>query len=121
MASRKVGESLQCASCGHEYASEAAVQFKGLPKPKVFDASDAARKIEVFRESEKGRFLPLLQTLHRQSFTQRCDLHKKEVEATDFCLEFERKPTPRWRKRPRSRAEVSNGCSHRSNPEPAQP
>ena len=89
---KKVGEDLRCASCGHEYPSEEQVPFKAAARPKVFDASDAAPKVAVFRDAEKGRFCRYCQHYLVNPFTQRCSLHRTEVEATDVCPDFEAKP-----------------------------
>lgn len=86
---KKAGETLKCAACGHEYAAESEVPFKQKKAPQVFDQSDAARKISVFSESEKGRTCHYCKHYVVNPFTQRCGLSFKAVEATDSCGKFE--------------------------------
>ena len=89
---KKVGETLKCSSCGHEYAREEDVPFQAVSKPRVFDESDALKKVEIFQESEKGRFCHYCRHYVVNPFTQRCSRHGKEVEATDVCGDFEAEP-----------------------------
>ncbi|MFH0954094.1 MAG: hypothetical protein V1873_07170 [Verrucomicrobiota bacterium] len=96
----KVGESLLCASCGHEYAAEAEVPFKGRPKPQVFTDADKSAKVEVFHEDEKGRICRYCLSYLVNPFTQWCSVHKKEVEATDTCPKFTPRPPPKEEKKP---------------------
>ena len=88
---KKVGETLTCASCGHEYASEAEVPFKQKAAPKVFDSSDAPRTIKVFRENEAERLCRHCRHFVVNPFLQRCGRSGKLVEATDTCRDFEKK------------------------------
>ncbi|MEI6971818.1 MAG: hypothetical protein WCL44_09915 [bacterium] len=91
---RKSGETLSCAACGHEYADENSVPFKQKNPPKVFDHSDAAPVISVFRESEKGRICRYCKHYVVNPFSQRCGLSFKAVEATDSCPKFEIQDKP---------------------------
>ena len=91
---KKTGEILKCAACGHEYAGEADVPFKQRKAPRVFNESDAGRKISVFQESEKGRTCRYCRHYVVNPFTQRCGLSFKSVEATDTCGSFEVAPKP---------------------------
>ena len=91
----KVGETLTCTSCGHEYASEESVPFKGKKVLQVFSDADRSAKIEVFHEDEKGRLCRYCINYIVNPFTQWCSLHKKEVEATDTCPQFKLKPLPK--------------------------
>jgi DNA-directed RNA polymerase subunit RPC12/RpoP len=92
---KKVGETLRCAACGHEYASEAEVPFKGPARPRVFDESDAPKAVQVFASEEKGRFCRYCRHYVINPFTQRCSLHNRGVESTDACAEFEPRPDPK--------------------------
>lgn len=89
---RKTGESLTCASCGHEYASEADVPFKRNHKPRIFDASDAPKVIKVFNEAEVERLCRHCRHYVVNPFIQRCGKHGRLVEATDTCRDFGKKP-----------------------------
>jgi hypothetical protein len=96
----KVGDALVCASCGHEYAAEAEVPFKGKTEVKVFSEADRSAKVEVFREDEKGRICRYCANYIVNPFTQWCGLHKKEVEATDTCAQFALRPPTKVEKKP---------------------
>ena len=88
---KKVGESLECASCGHVYAQQEDVPFKGKKVVQVFTEADKSAKVEVFEEDEAGRLCRYCRHYVVNPFTQWCGLHKKEVEATDTCPQFDRK------------------------------
>jgi hypothetical protein len=85
---RKIGETLKCASCGREFAGESEVPFREKQKIRVFDESDATPRVTVFREDEKGRCCRYCRHYVVNPFTQRCAVHRREVEATDACTEF---------------------------------
>ena len=91
----KINEILTCASCGHEYASEKDVSFKGNKTFHVFSNADRSAKIKVFHEDEKGRICRYCLHYIINPFTQWCGLHKKEVEATDTCVQFKPRPSPK--------------------------
>jgi hypothetical protein len=86
---RKVGEVLSCTACGHEFAGESDVPFRDRRAPRVFDDSDRSRPVQVFRDDEKGRICRHCRHYVVNPFTQRCDLRRKVVEATDSCDRFE--------------------------------
>ncbi len=88
---KKVGESLECTSCGHVYAREEDVPFKGKKVVQVFTEADKSAKVEVFEENEAGRLCRYCLHYVVNPFTQWCGLHKKKVEATDTCPQFDRK------------------------------
>lgn len=90
----KTGEALTCALCGHEFASEAEIAFKGSRKPKVFSEDDRPRPVKVFREDEKGKMCRYCAEYVVNPFLQRCGLHRCEVQATDTCPHFRPKPPP---------------------------
>lgn len=92
---KKVGEILTCASCGHEYASEADVPFKQKATPKIFDASDAPRTVKVFRENEAENLCRYCKHFVVNPFLQRCGRTGKLVEATDTCRDFQKKVVPK--------------------------
>lgn len=88
---KKTGEKFICSSCGHEYAGEQEVPFKGRKQVKVFTDADKSRKVEVFDDSERGRNCRYCKNYVVNPFTQMCGLHLKKVQATDYCDSFERK------------------------------
>lgn len=90
----KTGEALTCALCGHVFASEAEIAFKGSRKPKVFSEDDRPRPVKVFREDEKGKMCRYCAEYVVNPFLQRCGLHRCEVQATDTCPHFRPKPPP---------------------------
>jgi hypothetical protein len=92
---RKTGEILTCAACGHEYASEADVPFKARPAVKVFTEADRSAPVKVFRAGEAERLCRHCVHYVVNPFMQWCGVHKKEVEATDTCDRFQRRPDPK--------------------------
>jgi hypothetical protein len=92
---KKTGERFVCAACGHVYPSEKDLPLKTGHKPSIFGDDDAPRKVNVFGEEEKGRNCRCCKHYLVNPFTQRCGLHLKEVQATDHCADFDRKPEPK--------------------------
>lgn len=92
---KKTAERFVCAACGHVYPSEKDVPFKAGKKPSIFGDDDAPKKVDIFKEDEKGRNCRYCKHYLVNPFTQRCGLHFKEVQATDCCADFERKPEPK--------------------------
>lgn len=88
----KVGETLTCASCGHEFADEAEVQFKVPAAPVVFTEADRPRDPKVFEEGENQRLCRYCANYVVNPFVQWCAQHRKEVEATDTCSAFRARP-----------------------------
>jgi hypothetical protein len=85
----RVAERWACVSCGHEYPDEESTPFKDGPRrPKVFSEADRPKTIEVFHESEKGRFCRYCEHYVVNPFLQKCSLHFTVVEATDTCPDF---------------------------------
>lgn len=84
----KVGDTLRCALCPHEFADESEVPFKGSRRPKVFTDDDRPRPLKVFSEDEKGRMCRYCAEYVVNPFIQRCGLHQCEVQATDTCPHF---------------------------------
>lgn len=86
----KTGERLTCSSCGFEYASEESVPFKARrADPVVFTEADRSAKVEVFDEGETRRLCRYCANYIVNPFTQFCAFHKKEVQATDTCQQFQ--------------------------------
>jgi len=86
----KTGEKLICSSCGFEYASESEVPFKAkADEPQVFTEADRSAKVEVFEEGESQQLCRYCANYIVNPFTQFCAIHKKEVQATDTCGQFE--------------------------------
>jgi hypothetical protein len=96
----KVGETLTCTACGHEYATEDAVPFKGKKVVKVFTDADRSAEIKVFAEKEAERLCRHCTHYLVNPFKQWCAVHRKEVEATDTCSRFEVRPPPKEEKLP---------------------
>lgn len=87
----KTGEKLICSSCGFEYTSEEDVPFKAKEsEPEVFTEADRSAKVEVFDAGENARLCRYCANYIVNPFTQFCSLHKKEVQATDTCPQFEK-------------------------------
>lgn len=88
----RVGETLTCAACGHEYASEEEVPFKHRAGVRVFTEADRSAEVKLFQQDEKGRLCRYCANYVVNPFTQWCSLHRREVEATDTCLQFTPRP-----------------------------
>ena len=89
---KKTGERLFCASCGHEFPSETEVSFKEKKKLDIFSDDEKPRHVEIFHDEEKGKNCRYCRHYMVNPFTQRCAVHNKEVQATDYCERFEKKP-----------------------------
>ena len=85
----KAGEELKCSACGHVFESEAEVPFKEKTEVEIFDESDKSPPAEVFSEDEHGVLCRYCRHYVVNPFTQWCHVHRKEVQATDSCDEFE--------------------------------
>ncbi|NQU40992.1 MAG: hypothetical protein HQ523_13660 [Lentisphaerae bacterium] len=90
----KSGEALTCVSCGHLYASESEVPVKTEHKIEVFTEADRPDRVEIFDEDEKQRVCRYCQHYIVNPFAQRCDLHHRFVDATDYCSDFSKKGQP---------------------------
>lgn len=91
----KTGEKLICSSCGFEYADEAAVPFKKKNEgPVIFTEADRSAKIDIFDDQENRRLCRYCANYLINPFTQFCSRHKKEVQATDTCPQFEESKEP---------------------------
>ncbi len=89
---RKAGESLVCASCGHEFPSETEVPFKARKTGSLFDESDRPASVRVFETHEADQLCRHCKHYVVNPFCQRCGLRNRLVEATDSCERFEKKP-----------------------------
>jgi hypothetical protein len=85
---KKVGDTLSCLACGHEFASEEDVPYRDRSGPAVFSEEDRSATVDVFAEDEKGRNCRHCRHYVVNPFTQRCGLHNRVVEATDSCPDF---------------------------------
>jgi hypothetical protein len=86
----KTGEKLICSSCGFEYADDAAVPFKAKKAdPVIFTEADRSKKVDVFDDDENRSLCRYCASYIVNPFTQFCSIHKKEVQATDTCPQFE--------------------------------
>ncbi len=87
----KTGEKLCCAACGFEYATEEEVPYKKKSaEPVIFTEADRSAKVEVFDGDENAALCRYCANYLVNPFTQFCSLHKKEVQATDTCGQFEK-------------------------------
>jgi DNA-directed RNA polymerase subunit RPC12/RpoP len=90
----RVDDALRCAACGHRFASEDEVPFRHGSQPKVFSESDRSEVVKVFEQGEADQLCRFCVHYVVNPFMQWCGMHKKEVEATDSCGHFKRKPDP---------------------------
>jgi rubredoxin len=91
---RKVGERWVCTACGHVYDREGEVPFKETAAVGIFTDEDRPRRIDVFEAGEKNRNCRHCRHYVVNPFTQRCGLHRRNVEATDLCDDFNRTESP---------------------------
>lgn len=87
---KKAGDTLSCSACGHVFESEDRVPYTEKNNAAVFTEADRPAAVEVFDEEEKGRLCRYCRYYVINPFTQWCGHHKKEVEATDTCKDFDR-------------------------------
>ncbi len=92
---KKVGESLRCAACGYEFASEAEVPFKAHAQTEVFSETDRPKPLRLFNENETERLCRRCAHYTINPFMQWCGLHRREVEATDTCPSFAPRGAPK--------------------------
>jgi hypothetical protein len=85
---RKTGETLRCAACGHVYATEAEVPFKAGSTVSVFSEADRPATVRIFHGGEGDRNCRHCAHYVVNPFTQRCGLHHREVQATDYCDDY---------------------------------
>ncbi|MDF7822460.1 hypothetical protein P4B35_00425 [Pontiellaceae bacterium B12227] len=86
----KTGERLCCSACGFEYATEEDVPFKTKKaEPVIFTDADRSAAVEVFDEGESSHLCRYCANYLINPFTQFCSVHKKEVQATDSCPQFQ--------------------------------
>lgn len=89
---RRVGEELKCAACGHVFESESDVPTAARPKPSIFTDDDRPAAPALFRGEAPPAFCHRCRHYVVHPFRQWCGRHKKEVEATDTCNQFEARP-----------------------------
>jgi len=89
---KRMGETLICASCGHTFANEAAVPFKGQKPSPILDRADIPKTPQVFQPDDIARLCRHCAHYVVNPFVQRCSLRQKIIEATDTCAHFEQKP-----------------------------
>ena len=90
----RVGDTFSCASCGHEFASEADVPYARAKQVAVFTAEDRSKDVKVFDTGEADRLCLHCANYVVNPFMQWCAHHRKEVQATDSCSAFAKKPEP---------------------------
>ncbi len=99
---KKTGEALSCSACGHPYADESEVPFKEKKRLSIFADDDVPQKVNIFGDDDRSEKIDVFADEERQKncrhcehyvvnpFTQRCGLHDREVQATDFCPDFKK-------------------------------
>ncbi|MDA0577067.1 MAG: hypothetical protein O3B24_03100 [Verrucomicrobia bacterium] len=100
---KKTGERLSCSACGHVYDSEDEVPFKASRRAQVFTDADRTVDVAVFREEERARCCRYCVNYVINPFTQWCSLHRRDVEATDICDQFKRKPPEKPPEKPKDK------------------
>ncbi|MBP7275895.1 MAG: hypothetical protein KBA51_06810 [Kiritimatiellae bacterium] len=90
---KRVGEDRVCVSCGYVYPPDAGAP-KPAPNPRIFTDADRSAPIHAFAEGEADALCRRCAHYVVNPFRQWCGLHQCEVEATDTCDQFERRPEP---------------------------
>lgn len=85
---RRIGENLNCSTCGHEFTSEGEVPFKKKPQSALFNRSELNDQPQIFKSDDAAHLCRHCAHYVVNPFIQRCTLLKKEVEATDSCVNF---------------------------------
>lgn len=86
---KKVGERFICTACGHAFEREEDVPFsKARKRPNIFVDDDLPATLNIFKDDERQKNCRYCSHYTVNPFTQRCGLHNKEVQATDFCPDF---------------------------------
>lgn len=86
----KTGEQLSCSACGGRFESESDVPFKSaVAAPKIFTEADRSATVKVFTEGENRLICRYCASYVVNPFMQFCSHHKKEVQATDSCPQFQ--------------------------------
>lgn len=89
----RIGEQMTCAICGHVFdqpavqAEEPAPAKKKLPS--IFSDEDRSPAINLFSDGENKVICRYCSNYTVNPFRQWCGLHRKEVEATDTCGQFD--------------------------------
>ncbi len=87
----RTGERLKCAVCGHLFENpDTPAPAKKVPA--IFTDADRSPVIKVFGEGENQSLCRYCTHYTVNPFRQWCGLHRKEVEATDTCDRFEKRP-----------------------------
>jgi transcription elongation factor Elf1 len=89
---KKVGEDLTCSECGHRFESEEKVAFTPARKIAIFGDDDRSPEIKAFAEGEADRLCGHCRHYVVNPFRQWCGRHRRDVEATDTCGDFEPRP-----------------------------
>jgi hypothetical protein len=90
---RKTGETIVCTACGHRYGDGEPVPWCDKARgPALFTDADKPAAVRVFGQDERGRCCRYCVHYVVNPFTQRCDLHRRAVVATDLCADFEAAP-----------------------------
>ena len=85
----KTGELLKCSQCGYIVEGEAAEVLEKPKPPSLFTDEERSPEINLFAEGENRVICRYCVHYVVNPFTQRCARHKKEVQATDTCCDFE--------------------------------
>jgi len=85
----RTGEALSCAGCGQVFACEEEVPFVRGNELRVFSEADRSTPVQVFEEDEARRLCRYCRHYVVNPFTQWCSRHRREVEATETCDQFD--------------------------------
>lgn len=90
---KKTGEVCVCTGCGTQFASAEEAPFvEKEHRPRLFTENDKPDRPAIFSDDERQRCCGWCRHFVLNPFTQRCGLSNKEMQATDLCVRFEKKP-----------------------------
>ena len=89
---KKIGTHYICLECGKVYPSEEETPFvQPSAKPAIFTEDDKPDLSSIFSDDERQKSCGWCKHFVVNPFAQRCGLTNSAVDATDLCLQFEKK------------------------------
>lgn len=92
---KKIGETASCLLCGHVFEAGAKAKHHAPKKPALFKGEDKPVTPKIFKGDENARMCRYCAEYVVNPFTQRCNIHQRDVQATDTCDRFTPKPPPK--------------------------
>ncbi|HMP89477.1 MAG TPA: hypothetical protein PJ991_04715 [Kiritimatiellia bacterium] len=87
----RIGERMKCAICGQVFDPPSEDDKPAKPPASIFTDADRSPVLAIFGEGENKVICRYCKNYLVNPFKQWCGIHRKEVEATDTCDQFEAK------------------------------